>query len=93
VATYLGAALIGALLPTGATGHGSGPVAVCLLSGPIQNDFVLPADPETRAAYAFAQDAEFLHRAGLRIGCWTPTPFAVTLSLWMYHPDQGGSVG
>lgn len=57
---YLAAGLAGALWPAGgshATEPGRGRVIVGLLAGPIHYDFLLPATPEVRARFAFAEGA------------------------------------
>lgn len=57
IVAYLIAAVLGALLPNGADGGGTGRVTVHLVAGPIHYDFLLPADAQTRRDFAFAEAA------------------------------------
>ncbi len=55
ILVYLGAALIGAVLPGPVVARGGQPeIAIGLADGPIHYDFLLPLTPEARARFGFA---------------------------------------
>ena len=58
IALYLLAAVLGGLVPGAhAAIEGGADVRIGLAKGPIHYDFLLPATPETRARFAFAENA------------------------------------
>ncbi len=57
ICAYLGAAVIGPLLPSGAGAQAESGTEIRLISGPIHYDFLLPSTEEVRDRFGFANAA------------------------------------
>lgn len=55
--SYVVAAFLGAFIPNGKSGGGSGDIEVHLVSGPIHFDVLIPATPVTLETFSFLEDA------------------------------------